>query len=427
MKRFVGWGIALLLLGVPMLALLQAADCPQIVQSAFATTRNLCEATGRNQACYGNAQLEVELSPDYTDAVFSEPGDRLDVVALQTLRLSPMDVSAGTWGMSLMRVQANMRDLAQNLTLLVFGDVALSNAGTETTALDVTPITNANVRLLPSTNAGVVDVLRVGEIGSATGRLADDSWVRVVVSLGEEGALSGTGWVSADLLEDADLETLPVVDASARHYQPMQAFTFESGAESPCAEAPRSGILVQTPEGSARIRLLINGVDVDLGSTAFITAARGGDMMISLLEGSGAVTSRGITVPLFACTTITVALDENLEPQGAPSAPRPCATESLLLLPIGVLAEPIAIAPSLSDSQIAALLNPPSNTAPNSVPSFGGSGGSTGGSSGGGATVGGTSSGAATGSGSSGGGTCGGGSGGDDDDGGGCGGGDDDD
>jgi hypothetical protein len=359
MLKKLGWLALLTLFVTPTLALLQAADCPQIVQSAFTATRDLCEAAGNNQACYGSTQVEAELAPEYADQgiEFSAPGDLLDLLALQTLRLSPMDVNTGTWGMSLMRVQANLANTAQNVILLVFGDVALSNAGTTVEMLDVTSSVDANVRLLPSRGAGVIDILRVGEIGRATGRLADNSWVRVVVSLGEEGALSGTGWISAELLNAADLEVLPVVDASARHYQPMQAFTFESGADSPCAEAPRSGILVQTPEGNARIRLLINGVDVDLGSTAYITAERGGAMTVALLEGSGYVTSAGVQQPLFPGSQITVALDANLAPSAAPSAPQPYNADALMTLPVGLLGEPVAIVPALTETEIAQLVN----------------------------------------------------------------------
>jgi hypothetical protein len=359
MFRKLFWVAFLALFIVPTLAYLQANDCPQIVQSAFTTTRALCESAGRNQACYGNAQLEVELAADYADQSvnFSRPGDTLDLLALQTLRLSPMDVGAGTWGMSLMRVQANVVDAAQNITLLVFGDVALANAGETAEMVDVIATTNANVRLLPSPRAGVVDVLRQGELGHATGRLADNSWVRVIVSLGEDGALSGTGWVSADLLSSTALDALPVVEAEAQHYQPMQAFTFESSSDAPCAEAPRSGILVQTPEGHARIRLLINGVDVDLGSTAYITAQRGGDMTIALLEGSGAVTSAGVQQPLFPGSQISVALDANLAPSGAPSLPQPYNAQTLSSLPTGLLSESIVVAPALTEEALADLVD----------------------------------------------------------------------
>jgi len=44
---------------------------------------------------------------------------------------------------------------------------------------------------------------------------------------------------------------------------PMQAFYFNSGiGDAPCAEAPDSGILVQTPEGEAQIEFSVNNVQI---------------------------------------------------------------------------------------------------------------------------------------------------------------------
>jgi len=38
--------------------------CPAIVQTALAVANRACQATGRNQACYGNIHLEAVPQPD---------------------------------------------------------------------------------------------------------------------------------------------------------------------------------------------------------------------------------------------------------------------------------------------------------------------------------------------------------------------------
>jgi pimeloyl-ACP methyl ester carboxylesterase len=69
----------------------------------------------------------------------------------------------------------------------------------------------------------------------------------------------------------------------------MQAFTFRAGlGDAPCAQAPESGILIQTPEGAGQVTLNFNGVEIVLGSTVVL---QGGDQVGSLelaqLEGTG--------------------------------------------------------------------------------------------------------------------------------------------
>ena len=56
-------------------------------------------------------------------------------------------------------------------------------------------------------------------------------------------------------------------------FTPMQAFYFRSGVgDAGCAEAPESGMLIQTPEGVEEVFLNVNGANMLLGSTAFLQA-----------------------------------------------------------------------------------------------------------------------------------------------------------
>lgn len=123
---------------VPGIALMQAIDCPQIVETALTAANEFCADTGRNQVCYGHIALNADLQGDVENVVFEEPGDIVDVVSLDTLRLKPMNVATGEWGVALMRLQTNIPDTlpGQNVTFLMFGDVEIHNAVAEDGASD---------------------------------------------------------------------------------------------------------------------------------------------------------------------------------------------------------------------------------------------------------------------------------------------------
>ncbi len=123
MKKCVVWVIFSLSFSSVILA--QDHRCPTIARMALESVDRLCQETGRNRACYGNGAVDAEFTSDAEDVVFDEPGDTTDVVQLQSLRLHPMDVDEGTWGVALMNLQANLPDTfpGQGVTFVLFGDV----------------------------------------------------------------------------------------------------------------------------------------------------------------------------------------------------------------------------------------------------------------------------------------------------------------
>ncbi len=119
-------GLCLLAVGVVSA---QPTTCPALVQEALNTADEACATPGRNQACYGNVQLEADPVSADTPLTFDSVGDIAPLNAIQRLRLSPLDEEAGQWGIAVMKVQANLPDTlpGQNITLLAFGDVVLEN------------------------------------------------------------------------------------------------------------------------------------------------------------------------------------------------------------------------------------------------------------------------------------------------------------
>jgi hypothetical protein len=327
--------------------------CPELVREALTTTDQLCEGTSRDQACYGHISVQARPQPGIDHLAFDQAGDIVNVEDVQALRVSAMNVDSSVWGIAMMRLKASLPDTlaSQNITLLLFGDVQIENAMTPASRADVTAeaTRNVNVRQRPSLDALVVDALAPGQTATATGRLADGSWVRV--ELPDTG---GAGWVHRSLLADTgNIDALDVVEASSRYYGPMQAFYFQSGMnDAVCPEAPDSGLLIQTPEGVAKVTLLINEVDIQLGSTVYFQAQPGDQMIVRVVEGSARVEAQGVASTARAGMQISVPLDEHLTPSGPPSPPTAYDMVSVEALPVDRLVRQVTIHPPATQEEI---------------------------------------------------------------------------
>lgn len=333
----------------------QQLDCPVVVQTALEATQELCDTTGRNQACYGHVLLDAQPQPGWS-LQFTDPGDKTDVSGLRSLHLSAMDAASGVWGVTRMELRANLpQSRPENLTLLMFGDVTVNNAVVPETPVDVSVIgsANVNVRFAPTQQARVIGTIARNQSISAIGRLADSSWLRVEVP-----DTDLTGWVFTTLLApNENMEALPVEEATLPHFGPMQAFYFESGTDNQtvCSQMPGSGFLIQTPEGAGEVTLLINEVNIHVGSTVYFQAQRNGEMTITTLEGKARVQAMGVEHIAFAGTRVRVPMTEDLTPSGPPLPPEPYDVSTLINLPIGLLNQSISIASPLSYDQIAQL------------------------------------------------------------------------
>lgn len=116
------------LLAVIPVLLAQAASCPAIVEAALSMADTLCQPTGRNQACYGHVSLEANPQPSAPVFQFESAGDIVDVNLLRSLRTMPLNPEAGTWGIAILRLQANLPATlpGQNVTFVLFGDAEIT-------------------------------------------------------------------------------------------------------------------------------------------------------------------------------------------------------------------------------------------------------------------------------------------------------------
>jgi|GEM_PF-1379291 len=312
MKKSLPFIICYLVFAISFTSIAQAT-CPALVDFALQSTDEFCSETGRNQACFGHVNLTAEGQPDAVNFEFIEVGDIVDVASIRTLRLSTLDSSAGAWGVVLMRIQANLPNSTpgQNVTFMLFGDTELRNAATSiedqnppTLEAQVSSSIDANVRVGPNTTMAVLASIPNGTTVTATGISPNGEWVRILLPTSNNDQ---TGWISRQLLIPSDdTSTLNVIQPGQPQFGPMQAFYLSTGIGQPsCNEAPENGLLVQTPKGVGEINLLVNEVEISMGSTVFLTATRDEDddedginvnsMEIKTIEGTAITRINGRT------------------------------------------------------------------------------------------------------------------------------------
>lgn len=346
--------IMLLVLALPLAQAAQELNGLAVIQTALDLANENCDQLSRNQACYGHDLLSADPRPGANPFSFTAEGDVEDLAKIQSLRLSGLDINAGTWGVAMMHLRANLPAThPQNVTLVAFGDVHIENAVLPPTQAEIEVQTTQylNVRYLPTTSARVVGTLAPRQTVTVVERLEDASWLRVVLPESDE-----TGWIMADFVSSAtDLSSLNVAASDAPYIQePMQAFYFSSSESDSAsfARIPENGLLIQTPEGVGEVQLLINEINVQLGSTVFFQAQPGNIMTIHTLEGHADIRAFGIEQTAYAGTQVTVPLNEDLAPSGPPSPPQPYDMAQMESLPTNVLERSIAVAAPMSYPEI---------------------------------------------------------------------------
>lgn len=280
-------------------------DCEIDTQRIMSQVTTICAEIGRDTVCYGNTEVDVIPRSDDIDFLFQTPGDQLELDIIRSLYLSEMDLQSDTWGIAQMRLLANLTEEPEDVTLVLFGNVTVEDNSEPRPEIAVENVTasNALVRGFPSTNAQIVDVVEPGERITAVSRLADNTWVRVQVT--DTGRV---GWMFADLVQAADgaeLETLNVETSDSPFLGPMQAFYYQSGTSATCGNLISDGLIIQTPDGVARVTFLINEVNIELlgtngGASAFIQANPENGMSLNMLSGSANVTAGNQTVTVGA-------------------------------------------------------------------------------------------------------------------------------
>ena len=328
----------------------EEGKCPSIVEEALIMTREECDATSTNEACNGHPLTDAQLRPGTPRTMFDETGEIVDIFEIVTLQLSAMDEASEDWGVVLMEVIAvptngQATQFEDNVQILLFGDVAIKDS---LFRIEVTAPPGVNIRTSPLQNSDVIMSTQSQTNLVANGRLEDSSWLRIVLPDDDDGLDSG--WVFADLVStDEDIDALSVVDASGDSgavYSAMNSVVFQSGSDdAPCAKAPNSGMLIQTPEGVASVTIVMDEVVVQMNGTGFIQAQPGGNLTVNVGNGWAQVEANGETSTALAGNFIAVPINDELRVAGVPSDPAPYQIDTVANLPVSVLDDMVTIAP----------------------------------------------------------------------------------
>lgn len=326
--------------------------CSSYVSNVLATVDTLCEATGRNELCYGNNIVSVTTISG-EELNFSQPGDIVPINNIASIRTNPY-AESDEWGIALMKLQANIPDSlpGQNVTFLLFGDVSLSSAVVDkaVTSLSASTTGNINVRTGPSTNVVVAGTLQSNTTIQLIGRNAASDWVYFAT-----GDLKG--WLYAPLLQiDGDIMSLDEVPddfVGEAPVAPMQAVYFSSGiGQSACYEVPQDGILIQSPDYDEPIQLVVNDVEISLGSTVYLEAEPDHAMWVYVLAGQALLSAQGETQIVPEGSFSWVPIDGELHANGVPVQAEPYDMKNVDAVPINNLDENIQISDTASDTVI---------------------------------------------------------------------------
>ena len=273
----------------------QNERCGDVVEEAIEVVGNVCDALSRNQACYGNNGITAFDFDNEPLTDFQTQGDITELSKLANLTTTPYDADGAEWGLAMLSVTGNLEGTVpgQVVTFVVYGDTEIIN---EIPPTDIEPVTiigtstgNLNVRSGPSTNFGVLGTLSTGETVTISGRNPAGDWLQFQQD-------DQIAWVFAPLLEVAgDVDLLTVVEGDTILSQnPFQAFRFQTGiGEYGCEDVPKDGLLIQAPSNTT-VNFLINGVEVQVGSTALLNQIEK-QVQVSTFDGTVAVTAGGET------------------------------------------------------------------------------------------------------------------------------------
>jgi hypothetical protein len=329
--------LVILVAAVPMSA--QEDGCAVNEQMVLQAVESVCANMGANEVCYGNFQVNAIARDPSVDLAFTKPGDSTSLANLRSLYLSSLSLDTNTWGIAQMRLLLTAPEGFQDVSMLLFGDVTLENASSAGTLIDVAVRTvAADILNTADPNSLVLETVDQGTILAAVGRTEDMNWLQV-----QNRTSRNTGWMATELVRvvdpSYDLAALPLQGMDTPYYGPMQAFYFSNGSSGNCANVATDGMLIQTPEGMARVSLLINEVSIELsaspdgeGATAFIQANPEEEtgMAINVLTGEATVqTAGGQPQVVESGQQTTIALQLDLSPQGAPSVPVAFNPESI--------------------------------------------------------------------------------------------------
>ncbi len=242
-------------------------SCEQVFRQSMSELGTNCAGLGPNSACVGAQDVTANFFPGQP-APEDFPARPADLTNLQALSTYGLDTAAGTWGVAVMNIQADLPPaLNASAMMLAVGDVDIENNVAPEEALvfgaplTVTLATATDLREEPAPDALVIGTGAAGTTLGASGISPDGEWVWVAFQ--QRGA-----WVQVAALEAVDVSGLPVITKET--YTPMQSITVSTGYDNfGCGSTLPSMLIIQSP-AQTPITLVINGVPTVIDGVLFI-------------------------------------------------------------------------------------------------------------------------------------------------------------
>lgn len=285
MKKII-W-ITVVLLMSTTIALAQMTCLP--LETALSDALTNCDDADIGTLCYGSGDISLDASAE--EVSFESPGDTVNLSDILSFQTENEDETISTAMIAL-----NREDVA--LRMIAYGHTEIENTAPRNT-ISVYALRGVNLRQEPSVDASVIGSLVQGRDYTAVGRLADNSWIRVLL---EDGRL---GWASAQYFSTRDGFTqLDAVTPSTPPYLPMQSLTLLS---EDC-----SGLIVIAPEVEDETIIFgINGAQIEgIGIVHIHTQHE--ELIIEALEGEAIVNTFGFELPLSAGELTRIPLNDDL-------------------------------------------------------------------------------------------------------------------
>ena len=300
MKRYLFWYILVTLFSISFKVAAQAAlICPAPVLLAFSRSGSACFALEHNQACYGNGSAKATFQNSAHDDAFAKAGDIVPLNLVRSISTLPIDKGVS---IANLLVQASLSDSeAHSVAFLMFGDVTVTNLVDDLPEISVAAKGTLNIRATPETDGDIITQLALNKGLIANGRTSDKKWLRVHIP--DSQAL---GWVATEIVAaQQGIDSLAVVDISTPVYRPFQIMTVKTEDAALCDGKVAGGLLLQTPNITQSVDLVLNGVDFQLAGSAYIQTADSGYLSINVLDGNAQVIDSS---------------EANFVPAGAPSS-----------------------------------------------------------------------------------------------------------
>lgn len=344
--------IGLFILVLSSSILVAQETCQLLVEQILADTQLACPELADDQLCYGNRFVTGVRIIQGLDVKFLEPGDLVDTQSHQGLKVEWYNTELETWGIALARiaplpVDEDQED-EQSISMVMFGSEEVWDATRSSPIQYEGKITaGKNLLRVPGDFETGIFPTTVGETVSINAREVNGRFVRVI------DKRMNAGWVEiSSLSTTGDLSRLPLIDViqgtDPSTFAPYQAIYLDRVHGLPdCVDVPISGVLFQTSASPNMTNVMINGVNVALDGTMYVTADIGAEMWLDVLDGQAFLTN-GMLIP--AGTRAAIPLTNNfntLAPQLVPYD-----MELVNKLPLMLLDELIEPAEPLSQEDI---------------------------------------------------------------------------